>query len=55
MEEILPLLELEMATSSRKKWDNLEWRNKLVGQQDLWAYLNFKLKQYINYIFNGLG
>lgn len=53
--EILPFLKLEMATSSKKKWDNLEWRSKLVSQNDLWAHLKFRVKQYINYIFNALG
>jgi hypothetical protein len=55
LEEILPLLELENSVSSSKKWANLQWRNQLVGQKDLWGTLNFKLKQYVNYIFNGLG
>lgn len=55
LDEILPYLELEMATSRQSKWDNLSWRSNLVGQKDLWNYLNYKLKQYVNYVFNGLG
>jgi len=55
VEEILPYLELEMSTSRSNKWGNLAWRSNLVGQKDLWAHLNFWAKQYVNYVFNGLG